>query len=173
MAQYPANNGDGRAVLSEIVGYSISEIGSALDLVESTMKVGNKARVSLCTETLVTKAELNEIYNGMIATGSHVSRPTSRLIQGVPTTQFTLTRGSPLFLAIVPVLVPIFTVGLIAFGIAKIGEIGAAITKILIVSGIIVVAVLVLARKPATAYIERGGKVPLLAAASKKALAAR
>jgi len=56
----------------------------------------------------------------------------------------------------------LFTVGLVAFGITKIETITKALVPIILISigGLIVLAAVL--SKPATKYIERGGKVPYL-----------
>ena len=155
---------------NEIIGYSAAELPAALDLMESTMKVGEKACLAICTEDLPTEDELEDLYLGMLANGFHAYRPTSRVIDGIPTTQLVLQKGSPSFAVIVPLLVPLFIIGLIAFGIVQIEAISKALLPLMIVGAVGLVAVAVIVRKPAQKYIERGGR--LLAATSKKALAA-
>ena len=159
-------------MVSELTGHSIEELGQRLQELESSMRVGQKARVTLCTDTLKTMAELNEMYSGMLATGSHVSRPICRVISGIPTTQFSITKGSPALIAIIPILVPLFTIGLIAFGVARIGEISKALLPLVITVVLGVIGIGLILRAPATKYIERGGTPPRLPATSKKALAA-
>jgi len=155
---------------NEIIGYSAAELPTALDLMESTLEVGGKACLAICTEALPTEDELYDLYLGMLANGFHAYRPTARVIDGIPTTQLVLQKGSPSFAVIVPLLVPLFIIGLIAFGIVQIEAISKALLPLMIVGAVGLVAVAVIVRKPAQKYIERGGR--LLAATSKKALAA-
>ena len=159
--------------VKEIVGYSEEEFGNALALMEDSMNLGQKARISLCTEALPTEEELAEIYLGMVGTGCHLSYPTAMLIEGIPTTKFVLEKGSPQWQIIIPILIPLFTIGLIAWGIAKLPDISKALMPLILVSfsGLIILAVVL--RRPVEKYIERGGKIPLLPSTSKKALAVR
>jgi len=157
---------------NEIIGYSAAELPTALDLMESTMNVGEKACLAICTEALPTEDELYDLYLGMLANGFHAYRPTSRVIEGIPTTELILQKGSPSFAVIVPLLVPLFIIGLIAFGIVQIEAISKALLPLMIVGAVGLVAVALIVRKPAEKYIERVGATPRLAAATKKALAA-
>ena len=157
----------------EIVGHSIDELAIDLEVMESSMAMGEKARISICSESLPGEADLAEMFLGMLATGCHLSYPTARVVGGVPTTAFVLQKGSPQWQLILPILAPLFTIGLIAFGITKIESISSALMPLMLVTiggAVIMVAVL---SKPATKYIERGGTLPRLASTSKKALAVR
>lgn len=164
----------------ELVGFSEDEMPNALDLVESAMLDGERVRITLCTEGLPSREDLDGIFLGMRIQGCHVSRPTARIIGGVATTEFVMQKGSPAFAAIIPVLVPLFIIGLITFGIFRIEAITKALVPLILITigGLIILAVAI--SKPAAKYIERGGKVPLLThnkplalTDSKKALAAR
>ncbi len=158
--------------VGEIVGYSVGELPAALDRMESNIEMGEEARIRLCTQFLPTDDELENVYWGMLATSCHVSRPTTTIISGVPTTEFIIRKGSPAWQIIIPLILPVLTLGLITFGIMKIETIARALVPILLISigGLIILAAVL--AKPATKYIERGGKLPNLPATSKKALAA-
>lgn len=156
----------------EIIGYSAAELPSALNLMESTMEVGEKACLAICTEALPTEDELFDLYLGLIVSGFHDYRPTARLIDGIPTTELVLQKGSPEFALIIPLLVPLFTIGLIVFGIVRIEAISKALLPLLICGTVGLVALALIVRRPAEKYIERGGAIPRLSAATKKALAA-
>ena len=181
LTTYPAElllpeRGSGLAPV-EIVGFSQSELASGLMVMEDSMDVGEKARITICTEGLPTDEDLATMYLEMMAMGCHLSYPTAQVVEGVPTTEFVLQKGSPVWALIIPLLVPLFTIGLITFGITKIETIAKALVPIILITvgGLIILAA-VLAR-PATKYLERGGKVPLLASTKpkqleKKALAA-
>ena len=148
----------------EIVGRTQDELASALEMMESGINYGDKARVTLCTEALPDEAQLAEMYLGMLSTGHHVSYPTASVVDGIPTTEFVIRKGSPFWPLIIPLIVPLFTVGLVAFGITKIETITKALVPIILISvgGLIILAAVL--SKPATKYIERGGKVPYLPA---------
>ena len=146
------------AAQQEIIGYSAAELPTALDLMESTMEVEGKACLAICTEALPTEDELEDLYLGMIASGFHDYRPTARVINGVPTTELVLQKGSPSFAVIVPLLVPLFIIGLIAFGIVQIEAIGKALLPLMIAGTVGVVALALIVRKPAEKYLERVGR---------------
>ena len=152
----------------EIVGSSQNELASALELMESGINYGESARVRLCTEGLPEAADLAQVYLDVLASGHHISYPTSTVINGIPTSEFVIRKGSPQWQLIVPLLVPLFTIGLVTFGITKIESITKALVPIILISigGLIVLAAVIAkpATKVATAYIERGGKVPYLPA---------
>jgi len=144
----------------EIVGYSKEYLATALEVMESNIDFGEKARITICTEGMPTEEELDYMFLGMVETGCHVSRPIAGLVEGIPTTEFVLQKGSPQWQVIIPILIPFFTILLIAFGITKIEAMSKALVPIILISiGGLVVLAAVLA-KPATKYIEAGGRLP-------------
>jgi len=147
--------GERRVTYQEIIGYSAAELPTALNQVESTMEVGGKARLAICTEDLPTKDELDDLYLGMIAGGFHAYRPTARVIDGIPTTQLVLQKGSPSFAIIVPLLIPLFIIGLIAFGIVQIEAISKALLPLMITGAVGMIGLALIIRKPAEKYLER------------------
>ncbi len=151
----PAETQGRYTMQNEIIGYSGAELPTALELVESTMEVGGKACLTICTEDLPTEDELDDLYLGMLANGFHAYRPTARVIDGIPTTRLVLQKGSPSFAVLVPLLVPLFVIGLIAFGIVKIEAIGKALLPLMITGAVGLVAVALIVRKPAEKYLER------------------
>lgn len=152
----------------EIVGYSTDEFANALEVMESSIAMGEQARITICTEGLLDEAGLAEMYLEMVATGCHLSYPTARVVDGVPTTEFVLQKGSPQWQIIIPILVPLFTIGLIAFGIFKLESISSALMPLMLVTigGVIIMAALL--QKPAMKYIERGGTIPGLPQTTKR-----
>ena len=144
--------------INELIGYSAAELPAALDLVESTMEVGEKACLTICTEDLPTEDELEDLYLGMLVSGFHDYRPTTQVIDGIPTTQLVLQKGSPSFAIIVPLLVPLFTIGLIAFGLVRIEAISKALLPLMIVGAVGLVAVALIVRKPAERIAERAAE---------------
>ncbi len=156
----------------EIVGYSREDFATALEVMESAIDMGQKARITICTKGMPTEEELDYIFLGMVETGCHVSRPTAGLVEGIPTTEFVLQKGSPQWQIIIPILIPLFTIGLIAWGITRIEAITKALVPLLLIGfgGLIILAVVL--RKPAEKYLERGGAIPRLPE-TKKALAVR
>jgi len=147
--------GERRVAHQEIIGYSAAELPTALDQVESAMEIGEKACLAICTEALPTEDELDDLYLGMLASGLHAYRPTARIIDGIPTTELVLQKGSPSFAVIVPLLVPLFIIGLIAFGIVQIEAIGKALLPLFITGAVGLVGLALIVRKPAEKYLER------------------
>ena len=145
----------------ELIGYNLEDMALALNAMESSLKTGEQARLRLSTEGLPSENNLESAYQNLIANGFHVSRPTAYLDEGVAITDLVLTKGSPQWVGLIPLIVPIFTIGLIAFGIMKIETIAGAVVKVLIVSGVVVLLLAIAVRKPVEKYIERGGKIPL------------
>lgn len=145
--------------LREVIGHSEEDLATALEAMESSMDFGEAARVTICTESLPADQLLDNLYLGMVACGCHVSQPTARLVEGVPTTEFVLRKGSPAWTMLIPLLIPLGTMGLVAFGITKIETISRALVPLLLVTvgGLIILAAVL--SKPATKYIERGGKL--------------
>ena len=146
----------------EIIGYTQDTLSSGLEQMESSINFGDKARVTLCTEALPDEEQLAEMYQGMIATGHHVSYPIGKMINGIPTTEFVIQKGSPFWPLIVPLIIPILTIGLIVWGITKIGDISRAIIPLILVTGGVIIVLAAVLSRPATKYIERGGKIPYL-----------
>jgi len=155
--------GVNRIVPREIFGYP-EDLATGLDLMENSMNLGEKARITLCTEGLPRQESLDAMYDDMKAIGCHLSRPTARMVGGIPTTEFVLKKGSPQWTMILPLIVPVLISGLITFGIFRLESITKALMPIILIGGGLMIVLAVLARKPATAYIERGGKVPYLPA---------
>ena len=155
----------------EIVGRSPSDLSEGLALMEASMELGQKAEIGICTKALPSDEELEYMYLGMLAEGCHLSKPTARLVQGIATTEFELWKGSPAWSLLIPILVPLFTIGLIAWGITRIEAISKAIVPIILIGGGLLIVLAVVLAKPATKYIERGGRIPGLPS-TKKALAA-
>lgn len=167
-------------VPQEIYGYTQGELAEALIMMEDSMKMGQEARITLCTESLPSQEALDAAYTDMLAIGCHLKPPTARMVGGIPTTEFVLRKGSPQWTAILPLIVPILIIGLITFGIFRLESITKALMPILLVAigGLVIIGMVY--RKPATAYIERGGKIPGLpqanvpaASESKKVAAVR
>ena len=169
----PSETEGGVMEVREIVGYSTSDLANALEVMESSMAMGKKARISIYTEALPNEADLAQMYLDMTANEYHLSYPIAKLVEGIPTTEFVLRKGSPAWPALIPLIVPVLIVGLVAFSVTRIEAISKALVPLVLVTvgGLIILAVVL--QKPATKYIERGGKIPLLPAASKKVLAAR
>lgn len=150
MVQFGESRGIG-----EIIGRSLDDFPKALALMESSIDVGQKVRVQICTEALPAHEDLENLYWGMKASGCHASKPAARLIEGIHTTEFVLQKGSPAWAVIVPLIVPLAIIGLITFGLVRIETIARALLPLmgLTVGGLIILAVAL--RGPAIKYAER------------------
>jgi rubrerythrin len=143
----------------EIIGYTLGELGPSLNTMEASLPTGGKAKVQLCTTELPLQADLEEFYQNMLSVGLHTTRPTAYIDGGVAVTEFVLTKGSPQWEVIIPLIIPAMIIGLITFGIFKIETITKALVPILLITfgGLIVFAAVM--RKPmeaaATKYLER------------------
>lgn len=159
--------------VGEVVGYTLDDLRVALDVMENTLDIGEKVRVRICSESLATEQELDQLYVEMIAMGEHANYPTSRIIDGIPTTDFELTKGSPaLPVAVIPLIGLFGILGMITFGILKLEAITKALLPLtlVIVGGVIIIAGLM--RRPAERIVERAG-AKYLPSTYPKALAAR
>lgn len=156
----------------EIVGYSVNDLRVALDAMEESIPAGAKASLKLYTDRMPTDEDLAEAFLQMTTAGFHISYPTARLVEGVPSTQFVLTKGSPQWSLLVPLIPTLFIVGLIAFGITRIEAIGRALLPIFITAVVGIIAIAGLMRKPAERVAERAAQ-RYLPKSEKKALAAR
>lgn len=156
--------------IREAVGYSMDDLRVALDVMENYLDVGDQVRVRICSEFMPTEQELDQLYVEIIAIGEHASQPTATIIDGIPTTDFTLRKGSPaLPLAVIPLIGLFGILGMITFGVLKIESITKALLPLtlVIVGGVIIIAGLL--RQPATRIAER----KFLTSTYPKALAVR
>lgn len=149
----------------EITGFSQEEFPGALSMMEDSIDTGQKVRVTICTEGVPTPEDLDTMYLGMVVAGCHVSQPVFSMIEGIPTTEFILQKGSPSFAVVAGLLPTLFILGLVAFGIARLESIVKTLMPLVLVvlGGMVILAVV--ARKPATEYL---GTRKLLPATKKK-----
>lgn len=144
--------------MDSITGTSIMELGAALDVMEISLDAGEKAKLELASYELPTKDSLDTMWAEMVASGFHVSKPTARLVDGIPVTSMTLTKGSPAWAALIPLIVPVAVVGLIAFGIAKVETISRALLPLILATGGFIVIALGIMRQPAVKAAEVAAK---------------
>ncbi len=163
----------------ELIGYSLDDLGTALEAMENSINFGESCAIKICTERMPSQEMLDSVYVGILESGHHVSEPVATQVGDIVVTSFAIKKGSPQWQLIVPLIIPLVVVGFLIFSITKIGEWAPWIIGTILAVGGIAIALAVLLRKPAQAYIERGGKIPLLPATkylpstSPKALAAR
>ncbi len=160
------------AVPVEIVGQTIDELSTGLAMMESAMTDGQKVRIELVTDTVPTGDDLAELHLSLLGNGHHISRPTTRIVDGLPVTSIVVKKGSPALALLIP-FIPIAIIGgLITFAIFRIEKIANALMPILVVTftGVIVLAV-ILTRKPVltTAQQIAEGRKPRLLASTMPA----
>lgn len=141
----------------QIIGYTTDDLTVALDAMEQTVPDGGKVKLELYTDRIPTEEALAESFLKMTAAGIHVSYPVAQRVEGVPITTIELKKGSPAFAAVVPLIVPVLTIGLIFFVVTKIETVAKAILPILIlgVAGIVVLAGIARTERLGTKYIGR------------------
>lgn len=138
-----------------LTGTSTSELRTALNLMEDSLNVGEKAKLELATYDLPTREELEIMRLDMLWSGLDVSKPTAKVVDGIPLTSMVLTKGSPQWAAaLIPLLVPIATIGLIAFGITKLETISKALLPLILAAGGLTVIALGIMRQPAARAAE-------------------
>lgn len=138
-----------------LTGTSIRELSTALNLMEDSLNEGERAKLELATYSLPAQADLDSMWLEMVTSGLHVSRPTARIVGGIPVTSMTLTKGSPAWaVALIPLIVPIAVIGLITFGIFKIEAITKALLPIILTAGGLFIIALGIMRQPAARAAE-------------------
>jgi hypothetical protein len=160
---------------AELIGYNLEDMTLALNAMEDSLSTGEQARLKLCTNSLPSEGEIESIYNNLIANGFHVNYPSAYLDGEIAVTDLVLTKGSPQWAALIPLIVPILIIGLIAFSIVKIESIAAALVKIIAVAGGIAITILIILRAPSRKELARireiersREKAALVPATSKK-----
>lgn len=141
-----------------LTGTSIDELNTALDLMEGSLNLGGKARLDLATYDLPPQNDLDAMWAEMIASGFHVSKPIARVVDGIPVTSMVLTKGSPVWAALIPLIVPLAVIGLIAFGITQIETISRTLLPLILATGTFTVIALGLMRQPAAKAAEAAAK---------------
>lgn len=162
---------------SQYVSTDISRLPQDLLSMENSLHTGGTCLIQLATGFLPSNEDIDQFYTDMVSNGFHVSLPEVNVVEGVPITSFFAQKGSPLLLALIPMIPTAIIGGLVAYGIYKVNDITVSLTNLLvptlliIFGGVIVIGALL--RKPAeslaTAYIEGAGRQRLLPATAKKA----
>jgi len=146
------------AAREQIIGYSTQDLQAALNTMETSLSKGGQAKVSLYTENLPTDEDLAQLFLDATAAGFHMEYPRARVESGVATTEIILTKGSPQWALLVPLIPTLFIVGLIAFGITHIEAIGRTLLPIFITAVVGLIAIAGLMRKPAERVAERAAE---------------
>ena len=137
-----------------LTGTLISELGPALNLMEDSLELGDKARLELATYELPTQDNLDSMWAGILPSGFHASRPTARIVDGVPLTSMVLAKGSPQWAVLIPLILPISIIGLLAFGITKIETITKSLLPLMLAAGALTIIALGIMRAPLTKAAE-------------------
>ena len=149
----------------ENIGYTMDSLTPALNAFQDTATPNAWCRVQICTQQMPTQEMIDEIYRDVLFQGFEAYPITSQIVGGIPTTTITFRNSSVTDVnhtgfvqalgLIVPIIVPLATLGLWAWGINKIQDISDAITPILLIAfgGIIITAVAL--RKPAEVAASR------------------
>ena len=160
--------------MTEIVGFTLDQLATDIEALEQYIAGGGALQLNICTEDIPTEADLASLVLNAEQAGFAMTFPEVSLQSGVPTTSFTLSGSTPRsnylgagiptgqWQVLIPLLTPLATIGIIAYGITKVGDISKAIMPILLVAGGIMVVSIALLRRPAERYLERGGRVPYL-----------
>ena len=128
--------------MNELVGTSESELASALNLMESNLSVGEKARLQIASYNLPDRQALSQFHQDMVSAGFHTSKPVARVVDGFSLTELVIAKGSPVWALLIPLIPTVMIVGLITFGIVKIEAITKALIPLLLVGGGVIVAII-------------------------------
>jgi len=157
---------------AELVGYTVNDLEMALNAMESSLPHAGQAKLTLYTEYMPMQEDIAETYLQMTAAGFHASYPTVKSVQGIAVTEMVLTKGSPIWAALISVLPTLFIVGLIGFGLVNIETITKALLPIVLTVVVGSVVILGLMRRPVERVVEKAA-AKYLPQTQKKALAAR
>lgn len=154
--------------METILGYDINNLATDIEKLEPELAAGKALQIEICTEGTPTQEDLAQIVINADQAGFAATFPTFKVISGIPTTSFVLTSGhlatggnglpTGQWQLILPIIIPLATIGVIVYGITKIGSITSALFPIILTVGGIVIVTVALLRKPAQTYIEKGGK---------------
>jgi len=150
--------GYGLTTATQVVGHSLQELPGALNTMEDSLAKGSKAKLELCTENMPSDEDLDELFRSATAAGFHLSHPTAKRINGVATTELVLTKGSPQWALLIPLIPTALIVGLVAFGLVRIEEISKALLPLMITGAVGLVALSLIVRKPVERIAERAAE---------------
>jgi len=135
---------------TEIIGHSRAELQAALSLAEARLSNGQTVRLDLITTRMPTALQLETMHAHMIAEGHHVSKPIAFMQEGFSVVEFKATKGSPILLALIPLIPTVIIGALVAFGLTKIESISKALLPLLLVTvgGVVILATVVTRKAP-------------------------
>ncbi len=152
----------------ELIGYSLDDLAYSLDVMEQATPIGGFCQVQVCGESPPSVDEIASFYAQISSTGHYISYPTVSVQGDVAVTSFNIRRDAPYeqyqWQLLVPLIGSLAVPALIAFGILRIEKISSAIVPLLLIAGGILIVTVAIVSKPATAYIQKGGKIPMLPA---------
>ncbi len=137
-----------------MTGTTISQLEQALDFYESKLSNGESIKLELVSNYMPNQTELDEFYGTLLGSGFHVSKPESHMDSNFAVTSLEMTKGSPIFLAIIPLLSTLIIGGFVVFGITKIDKIKNALMPILlVVAGITIAGIAAISTSPSAARV--------------------
>ena len=140
-----------------LVGYSEDDLRYALNVAEENLAHGEQIEIAIVSQQPPTEEELAGFYVAAAANGHHLtSYPVTAMEDGLPVTSFNVKKGSPLLLALIPIIPTVLIIGLVAFGITRLSDIQKVLMPILLVSvGALILLAGMLTRKPVLESAER------------------
>ena len=140
-----------------LVGYSEDDLRYALNVAEENLAHGEQIEIAIVSQQPPTEEELAGFYVAAAANGHHLtSYPVTTMEDGLPVTSFNVKKGSPLLLALIPIIPTVLIIGLVAFGITRLSDIQKVLMPILLVSvGALILLAGMLTRKPVLESAER------------------
>jgi hypothetical protein len=154
-----------------LIGHTSEELASDAEKLGALLKGNQGLQIEICTEGIPTAEDLAQMVINADQQGYIISMPCFRMVNGIPTTAFVIkpkltTAGGMTtgfaWAALIPVIVPLATIGIIAYGITQIGDISKAIIPILLIVGGIAIAGIALLRQPLTTYAGSGKPIPYM-----------
>ena len=151
-----------------LIGYTLDEFPAALDAMERSTPAGKWCNIALACDKMPTKEQCDLAWAQVTITGHHMTKPITQFVNGTAYVSFNIQRDVPYvkyqWQIIIPLIVPVLTIGLVGWGITKIKEIGESVLPIIAVAiGGLVIIVAAL-RKSAEKFVDRGGVEQLVGA---------
>lgn len=137
-------------ISADLFGESTSDLFHSLTQMEDSLEKGGRARLTLLSNENPGREAMDSFYQALLAAGFHLTRPTIAPIEdGLFSISFALTKGSPVWVALIPLIPTILIIGLVAFGITQIGAISKALIPLAFIGfGSVIVLAAVVTRKP-------------------------
>ena len=143
----------------------LSQLEQDLYQAELDTKPGEWAEIRIALEQYPPQDMLDNLYYGILETGHAISPLTVEMINDYPTVCFKIRRDLPLeqylWPLLIPLLVPLATIGIWAYGISQgkslsesISSVFSSALPLIAVGGGLLVLILISGSKTANAYID-------------------